>query len=277
MSTRAKITYLDMWLKYTINADKMEKAGKKVCSKYCFVACCTNSTRKTPEKRFITVPKGKVRENWFKRAGRDLKTSSLLSSFYCCEDHFNLAEDIENYTRIRFDPRAKVFLKKDALPRFFTREKNTIEDEDKFVGKQNKRKKGVVNTAKKKDFVASSPTEEENVEDDKDQTTLVKIEEYSENNSSEYSPLFVDIFNIQGEKEETVRVKQEIDKFEIKEEPIELIENSLEEKYHKNHINLKKEHIKKCLDETICYLIETRQYSDYISKISFLEQLKKEL
>ncbi|CAH0551461.1 unnamed protein product [Brassicogethes aeneus] len=126
------------------------------------------------------------------------------------------------------------------------------------------------------DLVASTSTKEEYVKDDKDQKrhAVVKTEEDSEISPTEYPSLGVDILNIQDV---------------IKEETIDVTENDLDETnctetFAKNQINHEKEHIEKCIDDTICYLIkkylENRhkpQFTDYLSKMSFLEQLKKEL
>ncbi|KAL0879691.1 hypothetical protein ABMA27_003406 [Loxostege sticticalis] len=62
---------------------------------YCFVTTCKNSSNKTPNKFFFKVPFNN-REAWCKAAGRsDVPTSSLDIR----EDHINVEEDIENYTR----------------------------------------------------------------------------------------------------------------------------------------------------------------------------------
>ncbi|XP_071649786.1 uncharacterized protein [Temnothorax longispinosus] len=63
----------------------------------CFVPLCGSTTKSTPNKVFATVPQDvTLRKKWFNAVRRDnLKNSK--SNFFCCEDHFNLREDMENY------------------------------------------------------------------------------------------------------------------------------------------------------------------------------------
>ncbi|KAK5648564.1 hypothetical protein RI129_003456 [Pyrocoelia pectoralis] len=90
----------------------------KRCYKWCFVPMCTNTTFTTPEKTFVTMPReAKVRKMWFKAARRDdAKISS--SDFYCCEDHFDLKEDMENYMYHNLMG-VKIRMKPGRLPHFF--------------------------------------------------------------------------------------------------------------------------------------------------------------
>ncbi|XP_043484807.1 uncharacterized protein LOC122512803 [Leptopilina heterotoma] len=67
--------------------------------KTCFVPQCISTTFKTPEKLFFFVPQTEnVRKHWFQIARRN-DTPSIKSKFYCCQDHFNLKEDMDNYVR----------------------------------------------------------------------------------------------------------------------------------------------------------------------------------
>lgn len=70
-----------------------QSAEKTVNSsyKYCFVPKCSNTTKSTPGKIFITVPKGDVRKKWIQQTRRDSDSTSLKSTFYCCEDHFDVS------------------------------------------------------------------------------------------------------------------------------------------------------------------------------------------
>ncbi|XP_031345566.1 uncharacterized protein LOC116172484 [Photinus pyralis] len=54
--------------------------------------------------------------NWFKAARRDMPKSK--STFYCCEDHFNLEEDIENFVRYKLMG-GKIILKQTVVPHRF--------------------------------------------------------------------------------------------------------------------------------------------------------------
>ncbi|XP_071642039.1 uncharacterized protein [Temnothorax longispinosus] len=106
--------------KMTENADYVQDPVKKRNYKWCFVPLCKSTTISTPLKIFVSVPKGDIRKKWFEVARRnDASSISLSTSLFCCQDHFHLQEDIENYTRVRLDPNASVRLKKGALPRIF--------------------------------------------------------------------------------------------------------------------------------------------------------------
>lgn len=61
----------------------------------CFVPLCTNTGCKTPKKRFLTVPRNPhTREQWCRAVQR---REVPRGTAYCCQDHFNLEEDLENY------------------------------------------------------------------------------------------------------------------------------------------------------------------------------------
>ena len=57
----------------------------------CFVPLCLNSSIKTPEKKFLHVPNDINRRNKWFQAVRRLNNKSK-SSFYCCEDHFDVSK-----------------------------------------------------------------------------------------------------------------------------------------------------------------------------------------
>ncbi|KAH0557618.1 hypothetical protein KQX54_009259 [Cotesia glomerata] len=62
----------------------------------CFVPLCTNTTKATPDKMFLNVTQDDKRRNkWFQAVHRDNPKSK--SNFFCCEDHFDLKDDMENY------------------------------------------------------------------------------------------------------------------------------------------------------------------------------------
>lgn len=63
--------------------------------KWCFVPGCQNTSRSTPEKVFVTVPKDKkIKKKWFVAARREISDVSEKTVFYCCEDHFNVSSFI---------------------------------------------------------------------------------------------------------------------------------------------------------------------------------------
>lgn len=66
--------------------------SENTANKWCFVPGCTNTSKNSPNKIFISVPKNlKRKKKWFAAARRDLKDVSIKTSFYCCEDHFNVS------------------------------------------------------------------------------------------------------------------------------------------------------------------------------------------
>ncbi|XP_063532777.1 uncharacterized protein LOC134743315 [Cydia strobilella] len=80
--------------------------------RYCLVPKCTNTTINTPEKLFFDVPRDvEVRKRWCKL----MKKGKLRpkTTFHCCEDHFNVEEDTENYIQysIMKEQGVKVHLK----------------------------------------------------------------------------------------------------------------------------------------------------------------------
>ncbi|XP_063619816.1 zinc finger protein ZFP2-like [Cydia splendana] len=76
----------------------MEESKKTSYTSYrhCLVPKCTNTTKSAPEKLFFDVPRDvKVRKRWCKLMKRGKLNPS--TTFHCCEDHFNLEADTENY------------------------------------------------------------------------------------------------------------------------------------------------------------------------------------
>ncbi|KAL0808566.1 hypothetical protein ABMA28_013010 [Loxostege sticticalis] len=94
--------------------------------KYCIVPKCTNTTARTPEKLFFRVPSdAKIRKKWCKVMKRDDKTPlSAKTSLYCCEDHFDLEEDMESYIKFKLAG-GKLILKKGVTPHKFECQKFT--------------------------------------------------------------------------------------------------------------------------------------------------------
>ncbi len=60
----------------------------------CFVPKCTNTTVKTPDKLFFSMPMDmKVRKKWFQLARRE-DPIGKINKYYCCEDHFKVSRNI---------------------------------------------------------------------------------------------------------------------------------------------------------------------------------------
>ncbi|CAF4831733.1 unnamed protein product [Pieris macdunnoughi] len=88
--------------------------------KYCIVPKCTNTSSSTPEKLFFNVPRDlKVRKKWCTVMKRDDKVPlSYHTVRYCCEDHFDLEADMENYVKYKLVG-GQLRLKKEVLPHKF--------------------------------------------------------------------------------------------------------------------------------------------------------------
>ncbi|KAL4714501.1 hypothetical protein ACJJTC_017564 [Scirpophaga incertulas] len=76
-------------------------SSRKSTYKSCIVPQCKNTSIRTPNKIFISMPRGeRVRKIWCKAMKWDLnKPLSSISSRYCCEDHFEIEKDLENFMR----------------------------------------------------------------------------------------------------------------------------------------------------------------------------------
>ncbi|KAF9411551.1 hypothetical protein HW555_009699 [Spodoptera exigua] len=102
---------------------------KKLSYKYCIVPKCTNTTRKTPDKVFFRISSdAKIRKQWCKVMRRD--NISPKSCLYCCEDHFNVKEDTENYIEYNLmkeqGEKCTLRLKKGVLPHIFLCQKRRM-------------------------------------------------------------------------------------------------------------------------------------------------------
>ncbi|RVE50990.1 hypothetical protein evm_004399 [Chilo suppressalis] len=93
--------------------------------KYCIVPKCINTSIETPEKLFFNVPKDtNLRKKWYSVVKRDDKTPpSTQATRHCCEDHFDLEEDMENYVKFKLVG-GRLKLKKGVLPHKFECQKH---------------------------------------------------------------------------------------------------------------------------------------------------------
>ncbi|GBN71852.1 hypothetical protein AVEN_224915-1 [Araneus ventricosus] len=99
--------------------------------KYCLVPCCTNTTITAPDKLFFSVPKDRSkRDSWTEAMKRDRKKNPALSTksiHWCCEDHFSLEEDLENYWQWKLMGNVKrLKLKAGVVPHIFECQKKTL-------------------------------------------------------------------------------------------------------------------------------------------------------
>ena len=64
---------------------------KRPLNKYCIVPYCENTERNAQDILFLSLPKScNRRTNWLLAMGRDPDSLSPKSTFYVCEDHFNV-------------------------------------------------------------------------------------------------------------------------------------------------------------------------------------------
>ncbi|XP_014250787.1 uncharacterized protein LOC106667386 isoform X1 [Cimex lectularius] len=67
-----------------------KKKSKPFEIRSCFVPTCSNNDFTMPHKKYILVPKGKLRIKWFNSVGLNGVTTAC--KVYCCEDHFTVEE-----------------------------------------------------------------------------------------------------------------------------------------------------------------------------------------
>ncbi|XP_050351795.1 uncharacterized protein LOC126774351 [Nymphalis io] len=97
--------------------------SKRSMYKYCVVPGCRNTTVRTPNKLFFSMPVGEQRRSeWCRVMGRNQPKHRPLhpkSSRYVCEDHFDLEHDMANYLRWKLVGSSRLFLRKGVVPHKF--------------------------------------------------------------------------------------------------------------------------------------------------------------
>ncbi|XP_045450912.1 uncharacterized protein LOC123659783 [Melitaea cinxia] len=109
---------------------------KKSTYKCCAVPDCKNTTFRTPNKLFFSIPVGERRSAWCKAMGRhepEYKPLHPNSTRFCCEDHFDLEKDMENYMRWKMMGTRRLSLKKGILPHKFSCQNKVISDTSKQI------------------------------------------------------------------------------------------------------------------------------------------------
>ncbi|XP_052745626.1 uncharacterized protein LOC128199571 [Bicyclus anynana] len=116
--------------------------------KSCVVPKCNNTTINSPEKLFFIVPKEvKMRKKWTKAMKR-LDPFGDKSTVYCCEDHFDIENDMENYIKYKLVG-GRIKLKQSIVPhkfkcqqgkedkpqRFAIQKRNSLEYFEKLLNK----------------------------------------------------------------------------------------------------------------------------------------------
>ncbi|KAF2882808.1 hypothetical protein ILUMI_23320 [Ignelater luminosus] len=88
--------------------------------KWCVVPQYTNTSIKTPEKMFVSIPKNtKIRKKWLMLARRNPKDIAASTNAFMCEDHFNIEQDMANYRQYTMGFRQTILLVKGAMPSKF--------------------------------------------------------------------------------------------------------------------------------------------------------------
>ncbi|KAJ8671172.1 hypothetical protein QAD02_002431 [Eretmocerus hayati] len=64
--------------------------------KSCFVPDCNNTTVKTPKKIFVRLPSNELKHKLW-RSAVETPEKKAKKTKYCCEDHFDLKNDLDNY------------------------------------------------------------------------------------------------------------------------------------------------------------------------------------
>ncbi|XP_043234118.1 uncharacterized protein LOC122387743 [Amphibalanus amphitrite] len=101
-------------------AGSSQNSSAKKKSRWCFVPGCKNTSVSAPNKIFLTVPlQLKARRTWA-RAARRIDAGSLTSRniWFCCEDHFDLEQDTENFQRWKMMG-GNLRIRKGAVPHKF--------------------------------------------------------------------------------------------------------------------------------------------------------------
>lgn len=116
--------------------------------KVCFVPSCVNTSQNAPAKIFLHVPQNHHRRiRWFQSVR--LLRLSKRHALYCCEDHFNLEEDCENWMFFKTMGR-KLMLKKHVVPHRNLVTSNIPQTESQLCSSDKKRKFKVIENMKNK-------------------------------------------------------------------------------------------------------------------------------
>uniref|UniRef100_A0A8D9ED90 THAP-type domain-containing protein n=1 Tax=Cacopsylla melanoneura TaxID=428564 RepID=A0A8D9ED90_9HEMI len=92
-------------------------SSPNLCLPSCFVPMCSN-TYETVGKVFIPFPKDlTMRNKWCDAIQSQV---SISARAFCCSDHFDLAKDMENYTKWCSMPGTTIEMKPSVVPHIFT-------------------------------------------------------------------------------------------------------------------------------------------------------------
>nr|XP_023025212.1 uncharacterized protein LOC111513263 [Leptinotarsa decemlineata]XP_023025213.1 uncharacterized protein LOC111513263 [Leptinotarsa decemlineata] len=103
--------------------EKKNQSPPSLEVKRCFVPSCPNTSINS-NKQFIRLPKqDKIRRNWCSAVGTNISFSKT-SRLYCCDNHFNIEEDSENWMKFKI-MNAKLRMKNDVKPHLNLNKGNT--------------------------------------------------------------------------------------------------------------------------------------------------------
>ncbi|KAJ8670104.1 hypothetical protein QAD02_001363 [Eretmocerus hayati] len=89
------------------------------CRRWCFVPQCDSTSIRDPTKLFFPMPDDmKTKKLWFDSAHR--ADEPTTSRYYCCQDHFEIEEDMDNLIKFKMYGAPKILkLKAGAVPHKF--------------------------------------------------------------------------------------------------------------------------------------------------------------
>ncbi|XP_022912945.2 uncharacterized protein [Onthophagus taurus] len=82
----------------------------------CFVPSCDNTKTNNPRLYFLSVPQNEERrKKWFDAVGLD-RNPTTKSNLVCCEEHFDLENDSQNFGYFKHFKGTNLLLKRDVVP-----------------------------------------------------------------------------------------------------------------------------------------------------------------
>ncbi|XP_028146575.2 uncharacterized protein LOC114340056 isoform X1 [Diabrotica virgifera virgifera] len=160
-------------------------------NKWCFVPGCVNTSKNNSGKIFITIPTNlKKKKRWFVAARRDIKKVSIKTKFFCCEDHFILKEDMENYMEYTLS-KVAARMKPEVVPHIFTcqtdKKKTILQPSSESRGK-----KKISDILVESELSTSKSTLPEDIPDHQQPSTLYQAKYQTEAEETLSSPSKVD-------------------------------------------------------------------------------------
>ncbi|XP_018580312.1 uncharacterized protein LOC108917967 [Anoplophora glabripennis] len=159
----------------------MEDPEQKKNYKYCIVPQCENTSVKTPKKIFISLPRNVERNKQWQKAMKRKNMLSVKSTYFVCEDHFNLETDMENYRYFKLMDNVAIKIRSDVVPHIFDCQKTRTaahgtQSQEVFLRRQHQAVLEEIenqpNTSKK------SRNENNNISDEQYHTELIRNQDH---------------------------------------------------------------------------------------------------